>query len=147
MSKVSFKLIGGDRVLQGLKRLSKETQERVSNELQITADDIARGAISKAAANFGGGGGLRSGIGTSEIDKYTFTVFSARDYSAYVEFGTGAYVSIPSGLEEYAKNFMAPRPVKREVNLPARPFFFNTFEEERVNLIKRLKEIIRNAKL
>src|SRR5688572_5665052 len=105
MSKVSFKLIGGDRVLKGLQRLSKQTQEDVSREFRQTAEDIAGGAINKAAANFGGGGGLRSGIHTAEIDKFTFQVISARDYSPYVEFGTGAYVDVPAGLEEYAMQF------------------------------------------
>lgn len=145
MSKVSFKLIGGDKVLKGLQRLSKQTQEDVSREFKQTSEDIASGAISRAAANFGGGGGLRSGIYPAEIDKFTFQVISAKPWSPYLEFGTGAYVNVPAGLEDYALQFKGKG--IREVNLPARPFFFNTFEEERVNLIKRLKEIIRNAKL
>ena len=54
---------------------------------------------------------------------------------AYVEFGTGANVQIPEGLEDYAMGFF----VSGKGHLPARPFLFPAFFAEQDSLLERLK--------
>ena len=59
-----------------------------------------------------------------------YDLFVLEHYAAYVEFGTGGLVDIPKGLESYAIQFKGLG--IRQVNLPARPYFFPAlFSEEK----------------
>ena len=57
-----------------------------------------------------------------------------------MEFGTGALVNVPAGLEDYAIQFKG-KGIK-QVNLPARPFLFNSFFEEKQSLLDNIKKVI-----
>lgn len=71
-------------------------------------------------------------------------VLADKHYAPYVEFGTGSLVDVTHGLEDYAIQFKG-RGIK-QVNLPARPYLFPAFEEERVKLIDRIKQtLLRNS--
>lgn len=59
-------------------------------------------------------------------------------YSPYVEFGTGTEVDVPSGLEDYALQFKGEG--KKQVNIPARPYLFNSAFEEVKTLIDKLRK-------
>ncbi len=85
------------------------------------------------------GGGLRSGIHILQAG-LGGEVISNAEYSPYVEFGTGALVKIPTGLESYAEQFKGAG--VRQVNLPARPFMFPSFEEERPKYVKAIEKIL-----
>lgn len=74
----------------------------VSAELQDGANGISAEAKQRAP---GDQGILRNLITTAKIDPLNWEVVSGADYSAFVEFGTGQYVSIPDGLQEYAAQF------------------------------------------
>ena len=136
----TFELQGYDKLVNELSKKSSELAVRVDAEIQDSAEAIRGKAVRRAVANFGGGNGLRSGIGIEKTGKLSWTVYSSKDYSAYVEFGTGAYVNVPVGLENYAIQFKG-KGIK-QVNLPARPFFFNSYEEERKKLIETLKKVL-----
>lgn len=58
--------------------------------------------------------------------------------SAYLEFGTGAYVQIPPGLEEYAMTFYK----NGKGHMKARPFLFPAFDAELDNLNQNLKDCL-----
>lgn len=112
-------------------------------EISASCDNIVIKAVNDAPADEGGGGaGLKGGISKRPSGKIQFDVVSARDYSAYVEFGTGALVRVPSKLQDYAMQFKGAG--VRDVNLPARPFFFPAFESERVELIKNIKNVLKD---
>jgi len=136
----TFELQGYDKLVNELSKKSSELAVRVDAEIQDSVEAIRGKAVRRAVANFGGGSGLRSGIGVEKTGKLSWTVYSSKDYSAYVEFGTGAKVQIPVGLERYAEQFKGNN--IKQVNLPARPFFFNSYEEERKKLIETLKKVL-----
>lgn len=74
----------------------------ISAELQDGANAIAAEAKQRAP---GDQGILRNLISAAKIDPLQFEVVSGAEYSPFLEFGTGAKVSIPPGLEEYAAQF------------------------------------------
>ena len=59
-----------------------------------------------------------------------------------LEFGTGGMVEVPQGLEDYSSQFKG-KGIK-QVNLPSRPFLFNSAFEEvtamRERVLKATKE-------
>jgi len=61
-------------------------------------------------------------------------------YAPFIEFGTGGSVKIPAGLESYAEEFKG-RGIKN-ISLPARPFLFPSFEEERPKYVKAIEKIL-----
>lgn len=72
-----------------------------------------------------------------------YEITSGFALSAYFEFGTGKYVFdgetwVDGDLREYARNFY----VNGKGITKPHPFLFNSFYEERVELIKRLKQIL-----
>ena len=65
----------------------------------------------------------------------------AEEYAPYQEFGTGAMVDIPKGLEAEAAQFRGKG--KRQVNIRPRYFFYPPFFKEKVKLIQRIKDLLR----
>lgn len=57
---------------------------------------------------------------------------------AYQEFGTGVYIDIPPGLEDYAMTFY----VNGRGRILPSPFLFPAVERERVEIIKRIKALL-----
>ena len=139
MSAFSFSLEGADKVLANLSKLPKSIQDRIDAEIEDTVRNIEGKAVRRAPADMGA---LRQGIGVDKIGKMAWSVSSSKDYSAYIEFGTGTFVNVPSGLEEYAMQFKGKG--IRQVNLPARPFFFPAYFEEKKRLIEDLKKYLSN---
>jgi HK97 gp10 family phage protein len=130
---------GLTRLIQRLKKLGPEMEKLVEAEIADTALRIERRAAQWAPKDMGF---LHNSIKAERYAALQWQVSAQVRYAAFVEFGTGGLVDIPAGLEEYARKFMAPRPVKREVNLPARPFFFPAYRAESAELDKRLKTIL-----
>lgn len=74
------------------------------------------------------------------FDKMGAEVGSNVEYAPYVEFGTGAMVDVPEGLESYALQFKG-KGIK-QVNLPARPHLYPAYEKERPKFIKALSDLL-----
>jgi HK97 gp10 family phage protein len=70
-------------------------------------------------------------------------VGTAKHYAPYVEFGTGALVEVPEGLEDFAMQFKGAG--IKEVNLPARPFLMPAFEKNIEPFIERLEKMIQET--
>lgn len=62
-------------------------------------------------------------------------VEAAAPHAPYVEFGTGARVAIPAGLEQAARKFY----VDGSGNSPAQPFLFPAFEMHRADFVRAIK--------
>jgi hypothetical protein len=77
-----------------------------------------------------------------ELGSLTYNVEARMPYAAYVEFGTGGKVSIPTGYEEYAALFKGTRKV---AGMRSQPYLIPSYEMEKPKLIKRLNEML-NAK-
>jgi HK97 gp10 family phage protein len=124
-------------LLRRLQSLGPQTEKIAEMEVAAAAVNIERMAAQWAPVD---NGILKNSIVAEKRFSMQWQVTVQAHYGAYVEFGTGTMVEVPKGLENYAKQFMAPRPVKREVNLPARPFFFPAYRAEIPALNKRLRE-------
>ena len=139
-----IELEGMDKVLNALAKADSDIAKRVDLELKAAANEIENQASRNVSRIPRGGdsqftGTLLKGISSRRSAPLQWEVVSSAEYSAFVEFGTGAYVKVPSGLENYAIQFKG-RGI-REVSLPARPYFFPAFYAVK----KKLLDNIRNA--
>ena len=116
----------------------------VSNELGKTGLEIVR--LAKRAAPVDKGS-LKQYSSTQRSGK-SVNIVAAANYAPYVEFGTGGSVDLTDmtqlGIpESYAAQFKGKG--IREVNLPARPFFFSSARIGFKNLLNRLNGEIKKA--
>ena len=99
----TFELQGMKRVEELLKKLPGDVHAEIMDEIE----DTARTTVKKAkqrAPKFDGQ--LQQAIGYGFLsDKSGFEVFAAKDYAAFVEFGTGGKMKVPSELSGYAAQF------------------------------------------
>jgi HK97 gp10 family phage protein len=131
-----FEIKGISDLLNKLEDLSVDALQEIDAEMSATANRIATKAKQNAPVDVGN---LRQTI--SVADKpFEKEIKVNANYAAYVEFGTGALVDVPQGLEDYAIQFKG-KGVK-QVNLPARPYVFPATKTETKDLEKRLKIII-----
>jgi hypothetical protein len=140
MRAFNFQIKGLEAVKKKVGGLSKETIQKVDGAIAATVADINAEQMRAAPADRGGGGGLRAGIDKQRLAPMSYIMFSQMPYSAYVEWGTGGLVDVPAGLEDYAIQFKG-KGIK-QVNLPARPFFFTPFLREKEALKKRIESLI-----
>jgi|TARA_R110000765_G_scaffold84555_1_gene163525 HK97 gp10 family phage protein len=127
--------------LNNLRAFDKKT---LSNELGKTAFDIARKAKQSAPVD---NGTLKQSIRT-ELKGKTVEVIAGAHYAPYIEFGTGGQVKLDDMLElgipaSYAEQFKGKG--LRNVNLPARPFFFSSARVGLKNLLVRLNNELNKA--
>jgi len=127
--------------LNNLRAFDKKT---LSNELGRAAMDIVRLAKQNAPVDKGT---LKQSI-KSERKGKTVEVIAGAHYAPYVEFGTGGMVDLDDMLQlgipaSYAAQFKG-KGIK-EVNLPARPFFFSSARIGFKTLLNRLKGELNNA--
>ena len=127
-----------------LDNLRKFESKKLSNELGKTALDIVRLAKKQVKAPTGT---LRNTIKAERKGK-TVEVIAGAHYAPYVEFGTGGSVDLNDMLElgipaSYAAQFKGKG--IRDVNLPARPFFFSSGRIGFKNLLNRLNGEIKKA--
>ncbi len=127
--------------LDNLRAFDKKT---LSNELGRSAMDIVRMAKQNVRVDKSN---LKQSI-RSERKGKTVEVIAGAHYAPYVEFGTGGMVNLDDMLQlgippSYAAQFKG-KGIK-EVNLPARPFFYNAARIGLKNLLGRLKGELNNA--
>jgi len=130
-----------NKKLDNLRAFDKKT---LSNELGRSAMDIVRMAKQNAPVDKGT---LKQSI-KSERKGKTVEVIAGANYAPYVEFGTGGMVDLDDMLQlgippSYAAQ-LKDKGIK-EVNLPARPFFYNAARIGLKNLLVRLKGELNNA--
>lgn len=143
---MSIKIDQGDlkllkKKLDNLRAFDKQT---LSNEIGRTALEISRLAKQNVPVDTGT---LKQSIRAEKRGK-TAEVVAGAIYAPYVEFGTGGKVDlidmealgIPSS---YAAQFKGQG--IKNINLPARPFFFSSARIGFNNLLNRLKGEINNA--
>ena len=135
--KVKFRLSGkgAQAIITNVEEFGRDVEERAINEVKRWADETYRNAISQVPVDTGElkrSGGLLTLNGGKQAKVY-FKAF----YAPFVEFGTGDFVEVPSGLEKYANQFRGAG--IRKVNLPARPFLFNNSRRNFTQMLNRLK--------
>ena len=145
---VNIKINASDlsKLNKKLDKLRAFESQKVSNELGKTGLEIVR--LAKRAVVYDNGD-LRKSIKT-ETNKTTksVNVVALAHYAPYVEFGTGGRVDLDDMLRlgipaSYAAQFKGKG--IRDVNLPARPFFFSSARVGFQNLFNRLNGEIKKA--
>jgi len=137
---IGVNLTGIDSLQGAIKNLDEKLTKEVSNEINASSLKIQSDAKKLVPVNMGY---LRNSIVLDgELGSLTYNVEARMPYAAYVEFGTGGKVSIPSGYEEYAALFKGTRKV---AGMRSQPYLIPSFEMEKPKLIKRLNEML-NAK-
>ena len=136
MSKSTIK--GLDKVYKDFAKLSQEVHKKVGLVTKANAMEISADARKKAPKDLGK---LAQGISYEKVDDtFNYKIFAREKYSAYVEFGTGGMVKVPSELKELAIQFKG-KGVK-EVNLPARPYLYPAFVKGRVKFLDDLNDLL-----
>lgn len=136
MSKSTIK--GLDKVYKDFAKLSQEVHKKVGLVTKANAMEISADARKKAPKDLGK---LAQGISYEKVDDtFNYKIFAREKYSAYVEFGTGGMVKLPSELKELAIQFKG-KGVK-EVNLPARPYLYPAFVKGRVKFLDDLNDLL-----
>ena len=134
-----------------LKSLKKKMDNLRAFDKQVLSNEIGKSAleISKIAKQnvVVDSGNLKQSIKAERKGK-TAEVVAGAKYAPYVEFGTGGSVDLTDMLElgipaSYAAQFKG-KGIKN-VNLPARPFFFNAARIGLKNLLVRLNGEIKKA--
>lgn len=140
---VKANVFGFEKLFGQLEKLNEKIDEIIDNELKAAALNVETKAKVDCPVDMGT---LRRSIhyesGIDGKSKY-HAVLSLLPYAPYVEFGTGAKVSVPKGYEEYAMQF---KKHKKVVGMNAHPYLIPNFEIEKRELIERLKIIIKNVK-
>jgi phage gpG-like protein len=141
-------------------KIDRTDIDRLSNRFKVApeviknkvADIISTSVISiennaRARAPLGKTYGLKGSIYSTPYNSNVGASVGARVfYSPFVEFGTGPGFQIPvyrnlnmSNLEVYAQTFK--RNNGKVVNLPHRPFLFNSASEELYKMANSIKKI------
>jgi len=95
-------LKGLDEVLKSLHNFGDEAEKQIAETTFNNAKGIVAAAKSLAPINLGK---LAQGIYEEKIDDKNYYIVAGTSYSAYVEFGTGKYVSVPDELKNIASQF------------------------------------------
>lgn len=138
MKGFTIEIPGLDKLLNDVSKEGQELARKVDEELVAGAYDIERSAKRAVRKDLGA---LASSISAGRVQFLQMEVVAQKHYAPYVEFGTGALVDVPAGLEDYAIQFKGKG--VRKVNLPARPFLFRSAYAYMPEIIKRIKEVLK----
>ena len=130
--KLNINVEGNDKIVKAIKDFAANNIEDLEDEVQVFADNVQLKSAQRVRRNFG----ILANSQYKSVNGLNAEVGFTANYAAYVEFGTGGMVDVPSGLEEYAIQFKGAG--IKQVNLPARPFLFNSAFEEFTEMTNRL---------
>lgn len=130
-------------IRKAIKDLEKISKQELSNELVYTAMHTVlamKGDVKKDNGN------LMNSIDSERVNGNQVAIFARAPYAPYVEFGTGRSVKLDDltklGFDSsYAMQFKG-KGIK-DINLPARPFFFVNVRKEFNKMYDRLQAKIK----
>jgi hypothetical protein len=146
---MSLKIEGLDKVLADLKKFGDRAEKGIKREVNISVTSIERNAIQKAPFEIVG---IQTGIKQLINKRFEDNGFSGKvgvegndPFPAYVEFGTGTNFTdlvaekpqlYTADVQEIAYNFF----VNGLGTLPASPYLFPSFFEERTKFVDNLRK-------
>ena len=112
------------KLLNQINSFGADAQRMAVAVTNLTADSIVSDAKQRSPVDLGQ---LRQSIGntTASIGNNRSLIFANAPYAAFVEFGTGGKVRIPSGFEELASRYKGKG--IREVNINPQPYFIPAY--------------------
>ena len=93
---------GLKKVLSNLKKFGDEAETKIHRTTEAIALDIVKDAKISVRKDMGK---LAQSIYEAEIGESNFKVVVGAPYGAYVEFGTGTTVKVPTEMQEIAAQF------------------------------------------
>ena len=143
MSSASLNKADLKRLNNKLQKLKKYSEQELSKELGFSASQMQLQMVRSAPV---AQSGLKNSISLDRTGKNSIGIKAAKNYAPYVEFGTGNKVDLSDlkGLgipESYAMQFKGKG--IREVNLPARPFFFSSVRKELPKMLSRIENTLK----
>lgn len=131
-----FKINGLNALLKEIQEIENDSMRVLEAELKTIADDIMSKALSRLPSS---SGEIRGTAFVNPIENGWVLGFSAK-IAPYIEFGTGRFVDVPNGFEEYAMQFYVNG---KGITRP-NPFFLRSFFEERDKAVEKLTEALKS---
>ena len=136
--------LNGDReIFNNLTLMKEKLKIRVIDEVKAATLNLETSAKRDCPVDFGT---LRQSIYKDEFlngSNYVGVVGSDLKYAPYVEFGTGGFVSVPVGYEDFAMQFKGSKTV---IGMNAQPYLIPNFEVERERVKQAIKNLMQNVK-
>ena len=141
---MSDKTIKGlTNVLKDLEKFGKEAKTEIHIATEDNAQEITLDAQNRSPVDMGK---LRQDIQFFELGESNFKIMANSSgetpYSAYLEFGTGKSIKVPTELKEIAIMFKGNN--EREVNIQPQPYLYPAFVKGRKKYLKDLKELLKD---
>ena len=135
----SGEIKGLDKLLKDLVKLGDEGVKAIADVTEANARDIE--VTAKQLAPKGDTGKLQQSIKALEVDKLNWKVLANSTglvpYAAYMEFGTGGLVEVPSELSEMAIKFKG-KGIKK-VDLRPQPYLYPALVKGRKQYVEDLQ--------
>lgn len=123
-----------EKLIRDVRGLEKEIEKQALQELKKICDEILADAVSRVHVL---SGDLKRSAFIEAVPngyKIGFSIY----YAAYEEFGTGGFVSVPQGYENYAMTFFVSG---NGTNRP-HPYLFPAFLARRDKIVNELEKKI-----
>ncbi len=138
---MAVKTKGFDTLIRDLKKF--DPRRIIEDELKRIGNEILADAVRNVPVDTGE---LRNSAGIDtrwEDDTLIVSVFFSARYAAWVEFGTGQFVDVPAGIEDYAMEFY----VNGKGTTRPQPYLFPAYFKVLPNIIKRLEDAIKSQQI
>lgn len=139
MSKENVK--GLEKLISNLKKLGDEANRKVGQVVKANAEDLEATAKSLAPVDLGK---LRQSIKSFKDGELTYKVMANATgnapYAAFMEFGTGGKVEVPSELKEIASQFRGKG--ERKVDIKPQPYMYPALVKQRRIFIEDIEQLL-----
>lgn len=131
-----LKITGQKELFKKLAKFGEEAEQMVESITQVTAEEIATNAKQNAPVNFGK---LKQSIHARKEGHLFHTVYVNNvPIGAYVEFGTGAFVDVPTEWVDMAWQFY----VNGKGYLRPQPFLYPAYVRGKAQYEKDLRQLL-----
>lgn len=124
-------------VIAELRKYGKEAEQLIDAITEQSARKIEKNAKQYAPANFGK---LGQSINAFKEGKSNWIIRANAPYAAYVEFGTGGLVNVPTELKDIAITWKGKG--IRKINLRPRPYMYPALLKGRNEYLETLKKAL-----
>lgn len=124
-------------VIAELRKNGKEAEQLIDGITEQSARKIEKDAKQFAPANFGK---LGQSINAFKEGKSNWIIRANAPYAAYVEFGTGGLVNVPTELKDIAITWKGKG--IRKINLRPRPYMYPALLKGRNEYLETLKKAL-----
>lgn len=124
-------------VISELRKYGKEAEQMIDGITEQSARKIEKDAKQFAPANFGK---LGQSINAFKESSSNWVIVAGAPYAAYVEFGTGGLVNVPTELKDIAITWKGKG--IRKINLRPRPYMYPALLKGRKEYLETLKKAL-----